>query len=175
MNEQALFSYPNLFIDYKNNNGFQTFNLSDNNKNPIFEPAWNTTYHFDKLLFSKDQSDKEAYPFNIFIIRTNNGINTTETIYSINNFKLLITRELKESQMIAFIPYTSNSEYKEVVIANRETDLNGKMKIYSREGYLSGFYIRIEANRPKSSNDFSLGGKSRGNSKWMDFIWMGGR
>lgn len=174
-NEQALFSYPNLFIDYMNNNGFTTLDLSANKKIPLFEPVWNTTFHFDKLLFSKDQIDKEAFPFNIFIVRTNNGINTTETIYSINNLKMLITRELKESQMIAFIPYKNNSEYKEVVIANRETDLNGKMKIYSREGYLSGFYIRIEANRPENSTDFSLGGKSRGNSKWMDFIWMGGR
>lgn len=177
--EKVLFSCPNLFIDYLNPNGFTTINLYKDEINNTFDQSQNASYDFVKIKFTDDPSNPEkTYTSLFYWKRVDQGDKIVETIYSIDyNIVEIYTKVLKANQQLTFKPLSYNKEYMQVLTVSTEKNSNGKVKQYGCDGYYSGFYHRLEKQKPTSSDEFKLfnGGGGGGNKKWMDIIWMGGR
>jgi hypothetical protein len=172
--EPVMFSYPNLFIDYTNSQGFTTINFTKSTLDDLFDPKSNTSYDLIRLSFpEKSGGGKGGFPVFLYRVNTFQNYEPVQTFYTVDYLDKLFTIQLKPQQTIRFEPYERNTEYMQVLTVSALPDFKGKTKVYKNNGYLSGFYRRVEQKTPESGNSYS--GGSHKNNQWMDIFWMGGR
>jgi hypothetical protein len=176
-NEQVLFIYPMLYIDFKNEDGFYYYDLSESVRISYFEPRESTTYSYEVLeLRNHDIYHPDTLFVHLFRVKEYHGFTPIQSFYTVAYPGLIFTAELEENQTIRFEQYSKNAEYARILTVSTVPNSKGKFRTYVMNGYLSGWSGRVQANKPPAaSSSFSGnsgGGKSGG---WMDFLWIGGR
>lgn len=175
--EQVLFIYPMLYIDFRNEDGFTYFDLSEVVRKTDFLPRESASYSYEILeLIENDIYHPDTLFVHLFRIKEYKGFTPVQSFYKVEYPDLIFTLELEDNQTIRFEPYANNAEYARMLTVSTVPNAKGKYKTYAMNGYLSGWSCKVQANRPPNeTGNFSGGGGGGGNSGWMDILWMGGR